>query len=51
MSWRITHFDDRGHRHRIDVHGSTRDLAIAYAEQLWGEPAHIRAIRLVGVTA
>lgn len=49
MTWRITHFDRRGLRRRLDVHGTTRDLAIAYAEQLWGDARQLHAIRLCGV--
>jgi hypothetical protein len=47
MSWRVTHFDLRGHRHQVTVHGCNRTAAETYAEGLFGEARQIRVIRLM----
>lgn len=48
MTWRVTHVDVYGHRHRLRVSAPTNRQAMAWAEQLFGEARALSCINLKG---
>ena len=46
MTFRVTHIDIAGHRHQFRVTTVTTALAMAWAEQLYGDARKLSVIRL-----
>lgn len=51
MSWRITHIDVHGRRHRLRLTGCNNRMAMAWAEQLYGEAIYMAVVRVYAVEA
>lgn len=48
MTWRVTHVDMYGHRHRLRLSAPSNKLAMSWAEQLFGEARAMSCIHLKG---
>lgn len=46
MTFRVTHYDIHGRRRRIVVTASSNSMAMAWAEQLYGDARQLHAIRV-----